>query len=227
MTFISPPVGLVRSGHFARYTDWVENNAWPSGTIVTCPADEPFAPFVIFTPQASTVSFAADPANMDWFSAAFSDLSYAPYYTLRVRMRGPNRLGQWNDPPACLVPPATYDNAGPFAAVSVDADLVASDGTSVDTTVAASLGDANGLTVEGYLVNPAPPWPTPDAFGNTFGSVLWTATQIGTVTGDIDVERGPATGAVANNGLSVTVYPYFEDEVDEAQLRSVRVVGAV
>lgn len=228
MSFINPPVGLVRSGHIARYTDWVDNDAWPSGSILTCPADPPFAPFVIFTPNFSTVSFAADPAAMVWFSPAFTDLSYAPFYSLVVRMRGPNGLGQWNDPPTCLVPPATYSNAGPFAAVTVDGDLVASDGTAVDSTVAESLNDAQGLTVQGYLVNPAPVWPTPDAFGNTFGSVLWTAAQVAAVTGQIDVERGPATGVVTNNGLSVTVHPFLDDEgVPDDGFLNQYIIGAV
>lgn len=229
MSFINPPVGLVQSSHQARYVHWEPNGAWPSGEIHTCPATEGFAPFVIFLPWPSSVGFAADPAGMEWFSADFTDLSYAPYYALRVLLRGPNALGQWFDPPACVAPPQNYGLDGPNAIVSLDGTLVAPDGSSIPSSVSASDDDAQSLKVEGYLINPAPVWPSPDADGNTFGSVLWTAAQIATVTGDIWVERGPATGSGTNNGLAVTLRPYFTDDavpVEAVGDEEIHVIGS-
>jgi hypothetical protein len=63
------------------------------------------------------------------------------------------------------------------------------------------------------MVNPSSSWPSPDSEGNTFGSVLWTTSQILSLvaSGTISITRGPGLGA--NEAvISVYLYPFMEEE---------------
>lgn len=229
MSFFSPPLGLHRRDFFARYRQSYANATWVAGDIVTCDPDPPYGAYVIYTMTATGVVMSADPGDMEFPSAArgFTDLSFAPFYSLAVTVVGPNRLTQWFDPPVCRIdPPFDYETDGPFASVAFDGTLLGPDGSAVSSTVDETGADANALTRRGYLLNPDPPWPSPDDDGNTFGSVLWTADQIPGVSALVYVERGPG-GGVNPARIVVDLNPYEEGGPEPEGLAYQCVMGSV
>ncbi len=215
MSFSSPPAGLVRVSKFARYSDLRDGSEWPKGEIVLCTPEPPFGEYLIFTPDGGAVALAASPASIEFFGTVFLSLAYAPYYTLRVKITSPNDLISWFDPPVCVIEPpfVDYVNAGPEATVSLEGTYVEPDGTAIgtDPTVFGSGSEvaATSLSIEGFLVNPAPPWPSPDVAGNTFGSVLWAADELPTVIGNVATQSGPHAGNDESVGIEVVVQPYL------------------
>ncbi len=219
MSFYFPPIGLQASSRYARYVDIHDNEEWPRGGVVTCPPSPPFGSYVIFVPNSGSVFFTADPATMSFFNPPsgfqFTDLTQFPFYTLRVKLKGPNGLGYWFDPPTCFHGPYDYATGIPLSSLSLDGNFVTTTGGVATTEMEGSNHEAQNLTTEWlYLVNPDPPWPSPDLDGNTFGSVLWLAEDIPSVTGTVFAERGPSAGS-GEGVLQIYVNPYFEVDPEE------------
>ncbi len=223
MSFFLPPSGLVASSRTARYVDVHENGEWESGSIITCPPPEEFLEeYLIFIPEDDSVDFTADPGDMEFLNPPvgfqFTDLDQFPYYAIRVKFNGPNGLGFWHDPPGCFGV-IDYGLDGPYATLELNGDFIARDGGTAETSLEGGPPTtsplANSLSTEWvYLVNPDPPWPSPDFEGNTFGSVLWLAEDIPTITGTIATTRGPGTGG-STGVLQAYLNPYFEGEPEE------------
>lgn len=161
----------------------------------------------------------ADISDIQYFGADFAaaGLDFAEYYTVQVSGRGPSPYhggspGCSSDPYGCMpFDPWTQEMTldGDFVAWQTGAPVTLSDSTISDFAV---IGPA-------LLVNPAPTWPTPDADGNTFGSVLFEADQIPeTVSAFVDVfaRYTGETGHTAQ--VVVYLWPYLPDDVTEEDL---------
>lgn len=75
-----------------------------------------------------------------------------------------------------------YDSDG-FGTTTTHVFGTAAGGTAQHGVMyALSFGDSNGA----YLINPSPPVPVPDAYGNTFGQVLW---PVGSPPGSIHIDH--------------------------------------
>lgn len=77
-----------------------------------------------------------------------------------------------------------------------------------------------------YLVNPSPPWPVPDAAGNTFGNCLFTAAQL-PATVDLSLIHHNREEITAGKlWLYVQAYDIGEPPVPEEGVHGVYVHGA-
>ncbi len=145
-------------------------------------------------------------------------LTYGDLYSIRVAVIPPDTLGQWNSPPVCKdSPPFEWDNEGPFVTTTLDGTLVKpTTGEAVPSSLTSTGPGAHLDTVlRGLLVNPAPTWPTPDAEGNTFGSVLWAPSDFPTITATIEIVRGPRVATVNPGRLTAFLWPFVEGEAPD------------
>lgn len=208
MSWATPSL-LVPTSEFAIYVDRHEPTEWLTGSTLHCTPDEPIAPYDIPVPGDGNVDFAADPGAIEFFGDAFiaAGLAFAPYYTLTARLTPPSEFSAWFNPPACKnEAPFEWDSMGPLIAGSVDGSFV--DDTGAAMSMSISEMGLDFWLLEGNLVNPDPHWPTPDGAGNTFGSILFTAGQIATVSATIAITSGPPSTPVNDGLLEVYVQPY-------------------
>ncbi len=192
---------------YAQYEHIRPATDWLVGARVQCTPDPPFLPYSIDVPGGSTRSLSASPASMQFFG--FAALSEHPWYTLTVHAQSPGDFSSWFDPPVCKsTPPFDWVNAGPTLDVALSGSYLTGAGAGSPSTYAIVGSSMNFWFVQHYLVNPAPTWPTPDALGNTFGSVLFTAAQIAGVTASLSIQSGPGLNPVTNGILRVHVQPF-------------------
>lgn len=200
------PAPLTATAEFGRYSDTHPMSEWGTGATIHCVPDEPYAEYDIPVPGDGFVDFTADPAAIVFFGA-WSDLSFAPYYTLTARLTPPSTFSAWFDPPACKMgPPFEWDALGPLVEGDVDGAFVDDTGAPLSMSITVSGAGSDGWILDGNLVNPSPVWP--NTGGNTFGSILFTAAQVQAITATIVITSGPPSTPGDDGILQVHLQPY-------------------
>lgn len=200
------PSPLTATAEFGIYSDTHPMTEWGVGSTLHCTPGDPFVDYDIDIPGDGVVDFAADPSSLVFFGA-WSDLSFAPYYTITARLTPPSNFSPWFDPPVCkMAPPFEYDAAGPVVEGTVDGSYVDDTGAPISMSTTVIGAGSDSWLLEGNLVNPSPVWP--NTGGNTFGSILFTAAQVQAITARIEITSGPASTPNNDGLLSVELHPY-------------------